>query len=749
MRPFPSCLVTRKEKILEILLWTTVSLGAVACAFSVYNLPISSIDFTFPIFTMGAIAVTTFLQIQLPRTKMHFTISDSVIFVALMLYGGEVGILIAVIESIYTSLKLKRKGVTIMPRTLMLNCAIAAIATQTTVLVTRGVFGSIQTVVDSSTPAEFVTMMSVMVATQFMVNSLFVAAFAAIRSDKPIWKVWYEYCLNALLMFLTGGFLAAVVVKALHNLEPVLIVIAFVVAVVVFLTYKRYIEELKLTADQAETSERQRAEQAERHIEELQHYIREQERTSEELRESRERYRHAAFHDGLTNLPNRNLFIETLKFLLEKYKRTPNRAFAVLSLDLNRFKTINESLGHSVGDRLISHVAKRLSSLVRENDLVGRFSGDSFGIILNNIQMADDAVQFAELIQRRIQKPFTIAGRQVFTTASIGISICNSNYEEAEDILRDADIAMYHAKEGMKECIVFDQSMHTRAVTLLQLETDLRSAIDRNELSVYYQPIVDLATMKLIGFEALMRWNHPQRGIIPPNEFIPVAEETGLIVPMTLWILEKSCSQMVEWQKRDPENESLMISVNLSGKHFAHSDIVEQIRRVIVETTIKPSSVKLEITESAVMENAETAIAMLKNLRSLGLQLSIDDFGTGYSSLSYLHRFPIDMLKVDRSFVGSMEDGTENGEIVRTVIALGKTLGLSIVAEGIETIHQLHQLRILGCEYGQGYLFSRPVPVDEATAVLDDKTRWQNIIPDNNPAVVAQNREFSRLRLAK
>ncbi|MBK8812657.1 MAG: EAL domain-containing protein [Acidobacteria bacterium] len=741
--------MTAKEKVNEALLWTTVALGAAALAFAIVRFPFSIVDNRFLWFTAAAIVLTTFLQVQLPRTKIHFTISDSVIFVALLLYGGEVGIVVAAVESVYTSLNLKRKGVPIGLRTLLLNCSIASVATLVTVIVARTVFPSIKSASQTTTPTEFVTLMCLMVGTQFLVNSLFVAVFAALRSDRPIWKVWYEYCFNALLMFLTGGFLAAIIIKALDNLEPVLIAVALGVAVVVFLTYRRYIEELKSSSAKAEQSERDRAEQAERHIEELQHYIREQEKTSGELRESREKYRHAAFHDQLTDLPNRSLFIETLKFLLEKFKHTPNRTFAVLSLDLNRFKTINESLGHSVGDRLISHVAKRLTSMIRENDLVARFSGDAFGIILSNIRMADDAVQFAQLIHRRIQKPFTIAGRQVFTDASIGISICNVTYEDAEDILRDADIAMYHAKENDKDHIVFDQTMHLRAVTLLQLETDLRSAIERNELSVFYQPIVDLATMKLNGFEALMRWNHPQRGIIPPSEFIPVAEETGLIVPLTLWILQKACAQTVEWQNRDPENASLMISVNLSGKHFAHSDMVEQVRRIIVETTINPATLKLEITESAVMENAETAIALLKNLRALGLQLSIDDFGTGYSSFSYLHRFPIDMLKVDRSFVGSMEDGTENGEIVRTVIALGKTLGLNIVAEGIETIHQLHQLRILGCEYGQGYLFSRPVPVDEATTVLDDKSRWQNIIPDNNPAVVAQNREFSRLRLAK
>lgn len=646
--------VTSKEKFSEALIWVTVATGAAALLFASFNLPIGSIDYTFVLFTAVAIVLTTFLQIQLPRTKLHFTISDSVVFVALLLYGGEVGIIVAGVESAYTSLNLRRKGVKVKPRTLLLNCAIAMIATLGTVFAVRAVFGTIRSAIEVGRTTDFVLMMCLMVAMQFMVNSLFVAVFSGIRTNKPVWKVWYEYCLSAFLMFLTSGFLAAILFKALEHFEPVLLAVALGAAIVVFLTYRSYVEEIKATSAQAERSERERAEQAERHIEELQHYIKEQEKTSTDLRESREKFRHAAFHDLLTDLPNRNLFIETLKFLLEKHKRTPNRTFAVLSLDLNRFKTINESLGHSVGDRLISHVAKRLTSMMRENDLVARFSGDAFGIILTNIQMADDAVQLAQMIQRRIQKPFTIAGRQVFTNASIGISICNAGYEEAEDILRDADIAMYNAKEKAKDYVVFDQTMHLRAVTLLQLETDLRSAIDRNELSVYYQPIVDLATMKLIGFEALMRWNHPQRGIIPPSEFIPVAEETGLIVPLTLWILEKACLQMVDWHFRSPENENLMISVNLSGKHFAQSEIVEQIRRILLETNIKPPTLKLEITESAVMENAESAIALLKNLRSLGLQLSIDDFGTGYSSLSYLHRFPIDMLKVDRSFVGTI-----------------------------------------------------------------------------------------------
>jgi EAL domain-containing protein (putative c-di-GMP-specific phosphodiesterase class I) len=265
---------------------------------------------------------------------------------------------------------------------------------------------------------------------------------------------------------------------------------------------------------------------------------------------------------------------------------------------------------------------------------------------------------------------------------------------------------------------------------------------------MFYQPIVDLDSMRLFGFESLIRWNHPTRGLVPPNEFIPVSEDTGLIVPMTLWILRTSCKQIVEWQRLSPANKKLVVSVNISGKHFAQKDLVEQIKMILVETEMDPTCLKLELTESAVMENAETVITMMKQMRELGIQLSIDDFGTGYSSLSYLHRFPINTLKVDRSFVNSMEDGSENGEIVRTVIALAKTLRLNVVAEGIETIHQLHQLRILGCEFGQGYLFSRPVPVDEAERLLNDSSRFENI---NSYQILPPlpNTDIPHLRLAK
>jgi diguanylate cyclase (GGDEF)-like protein len=476
-------------------------------------------------------------------------------------------------------------------------------------------------------------------------------------------------------------------------------------------------------------TERERAEVAERYIHKLQAYMAEQQEINKSLRESKERFRHAAFHDSLTDLPNRNLFLETLRFILEKHKQTPNFNFAVLFLDLNRFKTINDSLGHSTGDRLISAVARRLMDFARDGDLVARFSGDEFGIILNSVNGIEEVVVRADSIKQEISNPFLIGQRVVYSSVSIGIALGNKDYAEAEDLMRDADIAMYHAKENEKGLAVFNRAMHSRALTLLQLETDLRRAIERNELCAFFQPIIDIDSMKLVGFESLVRWNHPVRGLVEPSEFIPISEDTNLIIPMTLWMLRHSCEQLVKWQSKLPANKKLFLSVNISGKHFAEKQLVNQVRRVLGETGLDPACLKLELTESAVMGNGEAAIGVLNELKELGVKLGIDDFGTGYSSLSYLQRFPIDTLKIDRSFVSSMEEGTENSEIVRTIISLAKTLHLNVVAEGIETVHQLHQLRILDCEYGQGYLFSRPVPLLEAEQIIDDFGRWQKLLP--------------------
>jgi EAL domain-containing protein (putative c-di-GMP-specific phosphodiesterase class I) len=322
----------------------------------------------------------------------------------------------------------------------------------------------------------------------------------------------------------------------------------------------------------------------------------------------------------------------------------------------------------------------------------------------------------------------------------MGIAFGSLNYDEPEDILRDADIAMYHAKDHGKAFEVFDDKMHTRAVSLLQLETDLRYAIERGEFELYYQPIVDLQSLYLRGFEALVRWNHPALGLMSPDHFIPISESTGLIIPMTITILETACRQAIAWQEQYGEFGPRFVSVNISGTHFSDPLLVEQVKNVLDETGMDPRCLKLEITETAIMENGENAVEKLLQIKELGVQLSIDDFGTGYSSLGYLQRFPIDTLKIDRVFVRSMEDGRQNGEIVRAVLALANSLNLDVVAEGIESIHQFHQLRILSCKYGQGYLFSAPVPVAEAEKLMQNPHRWKSLLAGSEFVIL--NPEF-------
>ena len=541
----------------------------------------------------------------------------------------------------------------------------------------------------------------------------------------------------ALLLFQWDEMVAASLCGSLTLLSGVLIV----------LKHFEYVGDIRREAATSETAERFRAEQAESHVVELRHYVEELERSTRALRESRERFRHAAYHDALTGLANRNRFVELIGPCIEGTTGDTAARFAVLFLDLDRFKTINDSLGHSVGDRLIVDVGKRLVDVVGTDGSVGRFSGDEFALLLPQVKDAKTAVAYAEKVWDEISAGFELDGRQIFTSVSIGIALGHSFYKDPDELLRDADIAMYYAKETKKRYVIFDQIMHARAVSLLELETDLRLGVERDEFELFYQPLVNLDNVNLSGFEALVRWNHPSRGLITPGEFISVAESTGLIVPMTMKLLRAACRQAVEWKDQGLAGEGLVMSVNMSAVHLTQKGLVDQLREIMFETAMDPTNLKLEITESAVMQNAEQVIDVLNRIRELGVRLSIDDFGTGYSSLSYLHRFPIDTLKIDRSFVGAMEDGTENGEIVRTVIALAKALKLNVIAEGIESIHQLHQLRNLGCEYGQGFLFSRPISASDAATLLADNGRWRNILPPNEFGVIARNLEYTSLRV--
>ncbi|HEX8560218.1 MAG TPA: EAL domain-containing protein [Pyrinomonadaceae bacterium] len=428
---------------------------------------------------------------------------------------------------------------------------------------------------------------------------------------------------------------------------------------------------------------------------------------------------HDAFHDALTGLPNRALFMDHLKLAIARSRRNAQTKFAVLYLDLDRFKVINDSLGHTIGDQLLVGIADRLKKNLRPGDTVARLGGDEFTVLIEDITDETESVQVAERIQKELSVPFTLSGREVFTTVSMGIAPSATGYERAEDILRDADTAMYRAKSaGKARYEIFDKAMHARAINLLQMETDMRRALEREEFILHYQPIVALENFRLRGFEALVRWQHPERGFISPMDFIPVAEETGMIVQLGEWVMREACAQMNRWQKCFPLDHPLFITVNLSSKQFSQTALISTFAAILEETGIRPQSVKLEITESVVMENIDTATDMLRQLRSLGVQLAIDDFGTGYSSLSYLHRFPIDTLKIDRSFVTRMSENNENTEIVRTIVVLAQNLGMDVVAEGVETNEQLVLLQKLGCENGQGYFFSKPVNSDGAEKII-------------------------------
>jgi PAS domain S-box-containing protein len=430
--------------------------------------------------------------------------------------------------------------------------------------------------------------------------------------------------------------------------------------------------------------------------------------------------------DPLTGLPNRILFLDRLGRAIERGRRH-GIAFAVLFLDLDRFKLVNDSLGHQVGDRLLMMIADRLERSVRTADTVARLGGsehtiarlggDEFTILLEDIKHVSDAVRVADRIQENLRTPFVVDGHELFISASIGIATSDSGYAEPQDLLRDADTAMYRAKAlGKARCEVFDAAMRQQAIERLTLETDLRRAVERNEFELQYQPLVSIPEGTLVGFEALIRWRHSTRGLVPPASFIHIAEETDLIIPIGAWVIAQACRQMRTWREEYASASALIIHVNLSGKQFLQPDLVTHVADVLRETAMPPELLNLEITESSIVSNPDTATAILAQLKALGVKISIDDFGTGYSSLSYLHQFPLDTLKIDRSFVRAMTP--DHAGIVRTIVGLAHAMRLQVVAEGVETPTQLAQLSELGCEFSQGYLFAPALEAPRASVIL-------------------------------
>ena len=430
-----------------------------------------------------------------------------------------------------------------------------------------------------------------------------------------------------------------------------------------------------------------------------------------ELKEAERQISHQAFHDTLTNLPNRALFMEHLTMAVKRAKRRDDYRFAVLYLDIDRFKLVNDSLGHSVGDSLLEAFASRIQASLRDIDTLARFGGDEFVILLEDIENSEYASGVADRLQQELKRPFMVKGKEVFAPASFGVVLNTKDYNQPEDIIRDSDAAMYHAKEnGKAQYKVFDKTLHKKASHLLQRETDLRKSIHRNEFENHYQPIVDLRTSSLVGFESLIRWNHPQLGLIYPDSFISIAEETGLIVPITQLIAQQACEDLCHWQKQLKDQLKLTMNINISSKHFQSPTLLDEIKEILGTTGMPPEQLKLEITETALMEDADETIRLVHRLKDFGIKLVIDDFGTGYSSLSYLQRLPIDALKVDRSFVSRIKNEPDgNRNIVEAIISLAHRLNMIVVAEGVETEEQLAILLEMNCQFGQGYLFSKPL----------------------------------------
>lgn len=429
-----------------------------------------------------------------------------------------------------------------------------------------------------------------------------------------------------------------------------------------------------------------------------------------------------AFHDALTGLPNRALFLDRLGQSFARARRREDARFAVLFMDLDRFKVVNESLGHGVGDKLLVEIAKRLNANLRPADTVARLGGDEFAVLLEDVREVKDATTFAERVQSELQNPFPLEGQDVFTTASMGIALSNPGYDRPEDMLRDADTAMYRAKSlGKARYAVFDKAMHVSALALLQMETDLRRAVEKGHFRVVYQPIVSTRTWRTVGFEALVRWLHPKRGFVSPVEFVPLAEETGLIVPIGNWILREALMQLRTWQVRHGRSHPLMMSVNLSGVQLLRPELIQHVDLMLREFGLDSRDVKLEITESTIIENAEYAKEMLLQLKAQAVRLCIDDFGTGYSSMSYLRRYPIDTVKVDKSFISRMDTDPESLELVKTIVTMAHNLGKEVIAEGVETREQLMKIQALKVEMAQGFHFSKPVDSEAAEMLINRK----------------------------
>src|SRR5689334_10309305 len=565
---------TLRQHSMSVYMWTVVAAGAACVLYASCKLQVGIIDGYFLLLTLITAVLGSRVAIRIPKISANITLEDTFVFIALLLYGGEAAVMVGALAGICSALRISRKIRTVAFGSAALACSILATAT-----VLKFVFGSTTNLLSNGASSAIIAL-CVMGLVQYLVHTGLGSIASALKVGESLWHMWTRNFLWMSISYFAGAAGAGFIVSSIGTARFWAFLICIPIIVIVYFSYDRYMREVKASARHAEEAERaraelehQRAEQAEKHVQELNNYIAEQERISRVLEETKEHIRHAACHDSLTGLPNRAMFTELLKAEIESSTRRNEYMFAVLFLDLDRFKNINDSLGHTHGDLLLVAFAERLERALRPVDTLARFGGDEFAILVTGMTDATDAVRVAQRIQDELSEPFVLDKNSAFATASIGIALSSSGYDRPEDILRDADIAMYRAKEnGKARYELFDHGMHARAVSRLQLESDLRQAIENKEFCVYYQPIVSLETGRLAGFEALVRWNHPRRGLVSPADFIPVAEETGLIVPIGQWVLNEACKHIRECQIAYPSQRSLSLSVNLSARQVAQAD---------------------------------------------------------------------------------------------------------------------------------------------------------------------------------
>lgn len=719
------------EKILKNFRLAIIILGFSAFAFAVFNLELSVLDWKVIPLAIFTFFVTPRMSLLMPRSNFSISFSDSMIFLTFLIFGGKVAIVLASMEVVFSCLYLKAKGVKFSTDIILFNFGMTSVSTSITYVVWLFLPQVINLKPFSPETTNIITLLAILACVQFLSTSAIAAVYYSLQNNTNLWQTWKNECASSSMTQIAGAALAVIIYKLIGYSNLMVTIVCTIVFWVAYFNYRRTIAGLANSIDQVEQAEREkaeaekkRAEEAVKYADELSMLLKIEEDTSKALRKSREQFQHAALHDSLTTLPNRASFAEVLRKIIQENKDRNYSETFVLFIDLSRFKTINDSFGHSIGDKILILVAKRFLRTLQAEDKVFRLAGDEFAVVLKGLSSAQKAEKVAWKLHQKISQPFALSGNKINIGLNIGVAPCIVAYDAPEEVLRDADIAMHFAKENGSGVEIFTEELRSRFVQRAQIESDLPFAIERNELALFYQPIISLKDGSLIGFEALLRWIHAKRGFISPAEFIPIAEETGHIIPITTWILKQTCKQIAEWQKISYYTRDLVVSVNISGKHLSFQSLLIDVEDALEQAKLLPSSLKLEITESAAMHNAEQTVRMLSHLKSLGVMLSIDDFGTGYSSLSNLHQLPFDTLKIDRSFVMNVGEHGENSQILQTIISLAKNLRMKVIAEGIETESQLALLKNLGCDYGQGYLISKPLPKDAMEEMLYQKNQW-------------------------